>query len=156
MKKLIAYFSASGETKKIAYLLKEELEADIFEIEPAIKYSDADLNWMDKNSRSSVEMKNKDSRPEIKNTIDTRDYDVIYIGFPIWWYQAPTIINTFLESIDTKDKIIVPFATSGGSKMGKTNEYLKPSINGAKLLEGVVIDSEKAFNNFISNFRFKK
>ncbi len=154
MKRLVAYFSASGVTKKLAYKLKDALDADIFEIEPKVLYSDDDLNWMDKNSRSSIEMKNKDSRPEIKETIDTKYYDIIYVGFPIWWYQAPTIINTFLESIDTKNKKIVPFATSGGSQMGKTNFYLKNSVEGATLLDGLVINSSSSFNEFVSKYKF--
>ncbi len=154
MKRLVAYFSASGVTKKLAYKLKDALDADIFEIEPKVLYSDADLNWMDKNSRSSIEMKNKDSRPEIKETIDTKYYDIIYVGFPIWWYQAPTIINTFLESIDTKNKKIVPFATSGGSQMGNTNFYLKNSVEGATLLDGLVINSSSSFNEFVSKYKF--
>ena len=136
MKKLVAYFSATGVTKNLAEKLADLIGADLFEIEPAKPYTDADLDWTNKNSRSSVEMQNLQSRPEIKNKLDNmQDYDVVYVGFPIWWYVAPTIINTFLEQYDMSNKIIVPFATSGGSNMGKTNEMLAKSCNG-KLVEG--------------------
>ena len=136
MKKLVAYFSATGVTKNLAEKLAKVIGADLFEIEPAKPYTDADLDWTNKNSRSSVEMQNLQSRPEIKNKLDNmQDYDVVYVGFPIWWYVAPTIINTFLEQYDMSNKTIVPFATSGGSNMGKTNEMLAKSCNG-KLVEG--------------------
>lgn len=136
-KKLVAYFSASGVTAKVAERLSESIGADLHEITPKVRYTDADLEWRDKNSRSSVEMNNPASRPEIERVRDNMaDYDIIYVGFPIWWYIAPTIINTFLESYDLTGKTIVPFATSGGSGMGKTNEMLHPSCSGAKLMEG--------------------
>ena len=141
-KKLVAYFSASGVTAKVAERLSESIGADLFEIAPKVRYTDADLDWRDKTSRSSVEMSNPASRPEIERVRDNMtDYDTIYVGFPIWWYVAPTIINTFLESYDLTSKVIVPFATSGGSGMGKTNEALLPSCNGAKLVEGCVFKS---------------
>ena len=137
MKKLVSYFSATGTTKKLAQNLAEVLDADLFEIKPAIPYTEQDLDWTDKNSRSSVEMKNPNSRPEILEKLSNIDeYDVIFVGFPIWWYVAPTIINSFLEQYDLKEKIIVPFATSGGSGMGQTNRVLEKSCKGAKLLEG--------------------
>lgn len=136
MKKLVAYFSATGVTKNLAEKLAKVIGADIFEIVPMKPYTDEDLDWTNKNSRSSVEMQNLQSRPEIKNKLDNmQDYDVVYVGFPIWWYVAPTIINTFLEQYDFSSKTIVPFATSGGSNMGKTNEMLAKSCNG-KLVEG--------------------
>ena len=136
MKKLVAYFSATGTTKDLAEKLAKVVGADIFEIKPTKPYTEKDLDWMDKNSRSSVEMKNLDYRPEIKEKLtNMADYDVIYVGFPIWWYIAPTIINTFLESYDLSGKTIVPFATSGGSGMGKTNDVLSRSCNG-ELIEG--------------------
>ena len=139
IKKLVAYFSATGTTAKLAEKLSEAIDADLFEIEPKIPYTNADLNWMDKNSRSTIEMKDPSSRPEIEAKRDNlADYDVIFVGFPIWWYVAPTIINTFLESYDLTGKTIVPFATSGGSDMGKTNEKLTLSCKGAKLLDGKV------------------
>ena len=135
--KLVAYFSAPGVTAKVAQTLAEAIGADIFEIAPKIPYTKADLNWMDKNARSTIEMNDSSSRPEIEFKRDNMsEYDTIFVGFPIWWYVAPTIINTFLESYDLTGKTIIPFATSGGSDMGKTNEKLAPSCKGAKLLEG--------------------
>lgn len=129
-KNLVAYFSASGVTKNVAENLAGILDADIYEIKPAEPYTNADLNWMDNNSRSSVEMKNKTFRPEIVNEdANIEKYDTIFLGFPIWWYVAPTIINTFLESYDFSNKKIVVFATSGGSGLGGTVEYLKPSVS---------------------------
>ena len=141
-KKLVAYFSASGTTAKVAESLAEAIGAYIFEIAPEVPYTPADLDWMDKKSRSTIEMQNPTSRPAIAAKRDhMADYDTIFLGFPIWWYVAPTIINTFLESHDLTGKTIVPFATSGGSGMGKTNEKLLPSCPGAKLLEGKVFKS---------------
>ena len=141
-RKLVAYFSASGVTAKVAELLSETMGADLFVIEPEIPYTEADLNWMNKESRSSVEMNNPLSRPNIARKRDNMDeYDTIFIGFPIWWYVAPTIINTFLESYDLTGKTIIPFATSGGSGMGKTNEKLLPSCKGAVLIEGKILKS---------------
>lgn len=138
-RKLVAYFSASGVTAKLAETLSEAIGADLYAIEPEVPYTKADLNWMNQNSRSSVEMKDPASRPAIAGKRDNMDeYDTIFIGFPIWWYVAPTIINTFLESYDFTGKTIIPFATSGGSGMGKTNEKLQPSCPGAKLVEGKV------------------
>ena len=138
-KKLVAYFSASGVTAKVAETLAEAIGADIFEIEPKVPYTEADLNWMDKKARSTIEMSDPASRPEIAVKRDNmKDYDTIFVGFPIWWYVAPMIINTFLESYDLTGKTIIPFATSGGSGMGKTNEKLLPSCKGAKLLDGKV------------------
>ena len=138
-KKLVAFFSASGTTKKVAEMIAEEVKADLFEIEPKVPYTKPDLDWMNKKSRSSVEMSDKKYRPAImKKEMDMSSYDEILLGFPIWWYVAPTIINTFLESYDLTGKTIIPFATSGGSDMGKTNEKLLPSCKGAKLLDGKV------------------
>ncbi len=126
-KKLVAYFSASGVTKAAAERLARAADADLFEIKPKIPYTRADLDWTNKNSRSSVEMNNPDSRPEIAEKLSNMgDYDTVFIGFPIWWYVAPTIINTFVESYDFSGKTVVPFATSGGSGMGRTVEVLKP------------------------------
>lgn len=142
MKKLIAYFSASGVTKKQAEKLAKITGADLFEIKPAVPYTDADLNWMDKNSRSSIEMNDKDFRPEIAEKLTNMDeYDTVLVGFPIWWYIAPTIINTFLESYDFAGKTIIPFATSGGSGMGKTVDVLKPLCSeNVKWKEGKVLN----------------
>lgn len=139
-RKLVAYFSASGVTAKVAETLSETIGADLFAIEPKVPYTKADLDWMDKNSRSTLEMKDPASRPEIARVRDNmEEYDTVFVGFPIWWYVAPTIINTFLESYDLTGKTIIPFATSGGSGMGKTNEKLLPSCKGAKLLDGKVL-----------------
>ena len=125
-KKLVAYFSASGTTKRAAEYLAKAEGADLFEIKPAVPYTSADLNWMDKKSRSSVEMSDPSSRPEIAGKLaNMADYDMVFIGFPIWWYVAPRIIDTFVESYDFSGKILVPFATSGGSGMGKTVDELK-------------------------------
>lgn len=123
--KLVAYFSASGVTAKVAETLAEAIGADIFEIEPKVPYTEADLDWMDKKARSTIEMNDPASRPEIAVKRDNmKDYDTIFVGFPIWWYVAPTIINTFLESYDFSGKTVIPFATSGGSGMGKTEAVL--------------------------------
>ena len=139
-RKLVAFFSASGVTAGVAKILSETIGADIFEIEPEVPYTKADLDWMDKKSRSTEEMSNPDSRPAIIRKRDNMDeYDTVFLGFPIWWYVAPTIINTFLESYDFTGKTIIPFATSGGSGMGKTNEKLLPSCKGAVLLEGKIL-----------------
>ena len=138
-KKLVAYFSASGTTRKVAEMIATAAEADLYEIVPKQPYSKADLNWMDKKSRSSVEMSDKKIRPELADTDAQIDkYDEIILGFPIWWYVAPTIINTFLEGYDFTGKKIVLFATSGGSGFGNTVSELKPSAEGAMIEEGKV------------------
>ena len=140
-KMLVAYFSASGVTREAAWKLAEAAGADLYEIKPEIPYSHADLDWTNKKSRSSVEMNNPASRPAIAGKMaDMEQYDVVFVGFPIWWYVAPTIINSFLESYDFLGKTIVPFATSGGSGMGKTNEKLAPSCPGALLLPGKMLN----------------
>ena len=139
-RKLVAYFSASGITAKVAERLSEAIGADLYEIESQVAYTQADLDWMDKKSRSTIEMSDPTSRPAISSKRDNMDdYDTVFVGFPIWWYIAPTIINTFLESYDLTGKTIIPFATSGGSDMGNTNEKLLPSCPGAKLLNGKVL-----------------
>ena len=146
-KKLVAYFSASGVTKKLAEKLAAAVDADLFEIRPKIPYTKADLNWMDKQSRSIIEMQNPASRPEIAGTCaNIADYDTVFVGFPIWWYVAPTIVNTFLESCDLTGKTVVPFATSGGSGMGRTVDELRklcPNANwkAGKMVNGI---SDKA------------
>lgn len=141
MKKLVAYFSASGVTKSAAERLAKAADADLFAIKPAVPYTRADLDWTNKKSRSSVEMNNPDSRPEIAERFpNMEDYDTVFIGFPIWWYVAPTIINTFVESYDFSGKTIIPFATSGGSGMGKTVEVLKPLCPGASWEEGKMLN----------------
>ena len=139
MKKLVAYFSPTGTTARLAQTLAEAVDADIFEIKPEIPYKSADLNWMDKHSRSTVEMNDPSSRPAIAAVCGSMsDYDIVFVGFPIWWYIAPTIINTFLESYDFSGKTVVTFATSGGSGMGQALRKLAPSCPGAKLVEGKV------------------
>lgn len=152
---LVAYFSASGVTAKAAWKLSEAMGADLHEIKPKVPYSSADLNWMDKKSRSSVEMNAPSSRPTIAEKLaDMEKYDVVFVGFPIWRYVAPTIINTFLESYDFSGKTIIPFATSGGSGMGKTNEKLEPSCPGATLLQGKLLNgnlSEYSLKNWVKN-----
>ena len=136
-KKLVAYFSASGVTGKVAKTLAIAINADLFQIEPVTPYTDADLNWNDPQSRSSVEMQDKTFRPQVKNKVEKmEDYDTIFGGFPIWWYVAPTIINTFLEQYDLTGKKVIPFATSGSSGMGNTNAELRCSCSGAVLCEG--------------------
>ena len=145
-KTLVAYFSASGTTAAAAKKVAAAANADLFEIEPAVKYTRADLNWMDKNSRTTIEMNDKSSRPAIvKKELDLSKYDTVLLGFPIWWYIAPTIINTFLESYDFTGKKIVLFATSGGSGFGKAVDGLKISAPGAKIVEGKLLNraSEK-------------
>lgn len=136
-KKLVAYFSASGVTAKLANTLSQAVGADLYEIKPAQPYTKADLDWTNKNSRSSIEMNDKSYRPAISRKVENmQQYDVIYVGFPIWWYVAPTIINTFLESYDLSGKTVVPFATSGSSGMGNTNAELLNSCKGAVLKDG--------------------
>ena len=140
-KALVAYFSASGATKRIAKELAQVAGADLFEIVPEVPYTAADLNWNDRKSRSSIEMNDPSSRPAIASVCENiADYDTVYVGFPIWWYVAPTIINAFLESYDFTGKTIVPFATSGGSGMGRTVAMLKPSAPGANIAAGAVLN----------------
>ena len=130
-KTLVAYFSATDTTARAAERLAKAIGADLHEIRPKVPYTKKDLNWTDPRSRSTLEMKDKSSRPEIEGRVENMDqYDTIYVGFPIWWYVAPTIINTFLEAYDFSGKTVIPFATSGGSGMGKTLEGLKGSCNG--------------------------
>lgn len=139
-KTLVAWFSASGVTEKTAKALAKATDADTFAIRPKTPYTAADLDWRDKNSRSTVEMNDKSSRPEIEGGVDVSGYDVIYVGFPIWWYTAPRIINTFLESCDLSGKTVVLFATSGGSGLGKTADDLKESAKGAKIVTGKTLN----------------
>lgn len=140
-KKLVAYFSASGVTKSYAERLAKAAGADLFEIKPSVPYTDADLNWQNSNSRSSVEMNNHDSRPEIAEKLsDMSSYDTVFVGFPIWWYVAPTIIDTFLESYDFSGKTIIPFATSGGSGMGKTASVLRQVCPAADIKDGKLLN----------------
>ena len=143
-KVLVTYFSASGVTAKTANKLAKEVDGDLFEIEPKEKYTSADLNWMDKKSRSSVEMNDPASRPEIAKQVENMDmYDTVLVGFPIWWYVEPKIIDTFLDSSDFAGKTVIPFATSGGSGIENVEKNLQkeyPNINWGKgkLLNGSV------------------
>ncbi|MCQ2448614.1 MAG: flavodoxin [Clostridia bacterium] len=140
-KTLVAYFSASGNTKKKAEAIAEGLGADLYEIVPETLYTKEDLNWMNKKSRSSVEMNDKTFRPQLADKdAHIENYDRIVLGFPIWWYVAPTIINTFLESYDFSGKKIILFATSGGSAFGKTVSELAPSAPGAEIVEGKLVN----------------
>lgn len=147
MKTLVAYFSASGQTAKLAKTLAGVTGGDLFEIAPETAYTAADLNWMDKKSRSTIEMKDPKSRPAIAGKVaDMAQYDTVFVGFPIWWYQAPRIIETFLESYDFSGKTVIPFATSGGSGMGRTVDELRklcPNANwkAGKMVNGI---SDKA------------
>ena len=143
MKKvLVAYFSASGTTKDVAEKLAKAANADLFEIKPVQPYTNADLDWTNKTSRSTVEMKDPSSRPAIVEKLSNMaDYDTVFVGFPIWWYVAPTIIDTFLESYDFSGKTIIPFATSGGSGMGKTVDIFKKLLG-----NGVTVESGKMLN----------
>ena len=144
-KTLVAYFSASGVTAKLAHTLADAIGADLFEIQPEVPYTSADLDWTNKNSRSSVEMNDKAFRPAITGKVEHMEqYDRIFVGFPIWWYVAPTIINTFLEQYDLTGKKVIPFATSGSSGMGNTNTELKASCQGADLAEGKRFGSNTA------------
>ena len=125
-KTLVAYFSATGNTRAAAERLAKETNADLFEIAPEVPYTEADLDWRDKTSRSTLEMQDKASRPAIKSTCDNiADYDTVWIGFPVWWYTAPTIINTFIEAHDLSDKVLNVFATSGGSDVKGSYNNLK-------------------------------
>ncbi len=138
--KLVACFSATGKTAKVAEKLASAIGADLYEIKPEVQYTKADLNWMNKKSRSSVEMNNKSIRPAIiTDDVDVSGYDTIYLGFPIWWYVAPTVINTFLEAYDFTGKKIVLFATSGSSGFGNTAVELHPSAPGAEIIEAKVL-----------------
>ena len=155
-KTLVAYFSTSGVTARLAEKVAKVVNGDLYEIVPAKPYTAADLDWTNDKSRSSVEMKNKSFRPEISGKAENMsDYDTIYLGFPIWWYVAPTIVNTFLESYDLSGKTIIPFATSGSSGMGGTNAELKNSCRGAILKEGKRYSSdatEKEIETWVKGF----
>ena len=142
---LVAYFSASGVTARAAELLAGAVGADLYEIKPAVPYTRADLNWMDKQSRSSVEMQDKSSRPALADTdAPVAEHDVIFLGFPVWWYVAPTILNTFLEAYDFTGHTIVLFATSGVSGLGKSAEGLKGSAPGARILDGKMLNGRQS------------
>ena len=157
-RKLVAYFSATGVTAKVAELIADAAGADVYQVQPEVPYTAADLNWMDKNSRSSVEMNDKKIRPAmVKRSLQVEDYDVVFLGFPIWWYVAPTIINMFLESFDFTGKKIILFATSGGSGFGKTVEELKVSVtDDTQIVEGKLLNGKQTLagvSEWISSLR---
>ncbi len=141
-KTLVAYFSASGVTEKVAKQLAAVADADLFEIKPVDPYTAADLDWTNKNSRSTIEMKDPSSRPAIAKKCDNMsEYDTVFVGFPVWWYVEPTIIDTFLESYDFTGKTVIPFATSGGSGLGKTAENFRKVLGKAVTVkEGMVLN----------------
>ena len=136
-KALVAYFSASGVTKAVAERLAKSIGADLFEIEPVVHYTSADLDWTNKKSRSSIEMNDRASRPAIASKIgDMAQYDVVFVGFPVWWYREPSIIDTFMEQYDFTGKTVIPFATSGGSQLGDSAKNMQALATGAKVVEG--------------------
>ncbi len=143
-KKLVAYFSAGGVTARAAKALAEAAGAGLYEIRPQIPYTAADLDWTDRRSRSSVEMNDRTFRPSLADhDAPVEDCDVIFLGFPIWWYTAPTVINTFLESYDFSGKTIILFATSGGSGLGRAAEDLRPSAKGAAIRDGKLLNGRQ-------------
>ena len=151
---LVVYFSCSGETKKVAEELKSVLNCDIFEIVPETVYTDRDLDWNDKNSRSTVEMDDERCRPRIRNRIDNIDkYDTIYLGFPIWWYTAPKIINTFLDSYDFSNKKVILYCTSGGSSIDKTYNDLKDSYPNIDFIKGSRLYSNSDIDSFVNSVK---
>ena len=136
-KALVAYFSASGVTKAVAERLARGISAELFEIEPVVHYTSADLDWTKKNSRSTIEMNDRSCRPEIASKVaDMARYDVVFVGFPIWWYREPSIIDTFMEQYDFTGKTVIPFATSGGSQLGDSAKNMQALAKGARVLEG--------------------
>ena len=149
-KTLVAYFSASGTTAKVAKKMAEAIGADLFEINPEKPYTGADLNWQNKNSRSSVEMNDRSSRPAIAvKAADMPQYDVVFVGFPVWWYREPSIIDTFMESYDFAGKTVIPFATSGGSGLGDSAANMQKLAKGAKVVNG------KRFSGSVSSEELK-
>lgn len=159
-KRLVAYFSATGKTAKVAKAIAKAAGADLYEIKPAVSYTDAGLNWMDKNSRNSLEMKRRDSRPEIADRLENMEqYDTVFVGFPIWWYVAPTIVNTFMEAYGFSGKTIVLFATSSGNGFGDAVKKLQPSVAAdTKIVEGRVWNgknSEKELARWVNDLKIK-
>lgn len=147
---LVAYFSASGTTKRTAEILSDEIGADICEIRAAVPYTRDDLNWNDKSSRSSVEMNDPSSRPAIADLqVDISNYDEIILGFPVWWYVAPTIINTFLETYDLSGKTVIPFATSGGSGIGNCEKALRKQYPQIKWKAGKLLNLTASIEEFV-------
>ena len=147
---LVTYFSASGVTAKVAKKLADAAGADLFELRPERPYTKADLDWMDKNSRSTVEMQDRNCRPAIADDPDVSGYDVIFVGFPVWWYREPSIIDTFMERTDLTGKTVVPFCTSGGSGLGSSAQNMQALAVGAKVADG------KRFSSSVSTEELKK
>ena len=147
---LVAYFSASGVTKKVAENMSSAAGADLFEIKPQQPYTKADLNWMDKKSRSTLEMNDRSCRPAMEGKPDVSGYDVILVGFPVWWYREPSIIDTFIESADFTGKIVVPFCTSGGSGLGDSANNIKFLAPGANVLDGKRFSASASFDELKS------
>ena len=149
-KVLVAYFSAGGVTAKMAKKLADAIGADLFEITPEEPYTKADLNWMDKKSRSSLEMNDRNCRPAIRSRVESMaQYDVVFVGFPVWWYREPSIIDTFMEAYDFSGKTIIPFATSGMSGIGDSGKNMQDLAKGAKVLPGM------RFKNSVSSGELK-
>ena len=155
MNTLVAYFSASGSTARLAQTLAAAADAKLYEIKPAVPYDRKDLNWMDKKARSTVEMQDPSCRPELADTAaPVAEADVMFLGFPIWWYREPSIIDSFLDAYDFSGKTIVPFFTSGGSQLGEGQERIAALAKGAKVLSGRRFSaraSESELKNWINS-----
>lgn len=150
-KKLVCYFSASGVTKAVAQKIGEVIQGDLFEIEPKEKYTEADLDWMDKTSRSSLEMQDKNSRPEIKSKVNNiSEYNEVILGFPVWWYTAPTIINTFIEENDLTNKKVYIFVTSGGSSFGGSLKDLREKYSNINFVSGIRFTSNVSSDDILT------
>ena len=154
-KKIVAYFSASGSTAKLARTLASAAQAELYEIRPAVPYERRDLNWMDKNARTTLEMQDPDCRPALaESSAPLQDADTVFLGFPIWWYREPSIIDSFLDSVDLSGKTVVPFFTSGGSELGEGQARIEKLAKGAKVLRGKRFSaraSEGELKNWIEN-----
>ncbi len=159
MHALVAYFSASGSTAKLAETLASTLGAEFYEIRPAVPYERRDLNWMDKKARSTVEMNDRNSRPELADTdAPVPDAEVIFLGFPIWWYREPSIIDSFLDAYDFSGKTVVPFFTSGGSDLGEGQSRIASLAKGARVLQGKRFrarSSESDLQSWIAGLRIE-
>lgn len=154
-KKIVAYFSASGSTAKLARTLASAAQAELYEIRPAVPYERRDLNWMDKKARTTLEMQDPDCRPALaESSAPLQDADTVFLGFPIWWYREPSIIDSFLDSVDLSGKTVVPFFTSGGSELGEGQARIEKLAKGAKVLRGKRFSaraSESELKNWIEN-----
>ena len=159
MKKLVAYFSASGSTAKLASTLAAAADAALYEIKPAVPYERRDLNWMDKKARSTVEMQDPNCRPELADTAaPVAEADVVFLGFPIWWYREPSLIDSFLDAYDLSGKTVVPFFTSGGSQLGEGQGRIEKLARGAKVLSGKRFSaraSEAGLQTWIAGLRLE-